>query len=359
MRRISEALDGPGGIAGDADVSAWIAEDPAALAYAQDLVRIDEVLRELGRERAAQAEPDWDAMALRIEARLDDALPALAGVDDAPRFADEPAAPREEATRPSAGAKVVPLAPRRAKGPLYWLGGLAAAAAVGLGITFGLYSFQAEPAAESAAATLPATGWAERAAQSPAAPASAAVMAEAEAAEMPLAAPAPPPAPAPAAEPAPRAEPAAVAAAPSPTPRTESIAPARAAAGASPADARLDETLARPTRAEVISALQSVEPAVQRCLQARGEVARASVQVGADGTVISVRVDPPYVGGEARCIVDAVHGARLPRSPEDYQAIHTFRPAPIAGGSLSDRPMPAARARRAAPQPNAAREDGY
>jgi outer membrane biosynthesis protein TonB len=374
MRRISDALDAPGGLAADAELSAWLAEDLEALAYAQDLVRVDEVLRSLGGESAASgSDADWEAMAARIEQRLDDPLPPLEGFEQPPRFDDAEAergprvvgedvsGRRAAAGPPPADANVVTLETRRRKGPLYWMGGLAAAAAVGLGITFGMVSLDAEPAAESAAATLPSAAWEELAQAPQAAPAPpAAVMAEAA---EPM--PAPPATAAPFAAPARAARNAEPSAAelPAELPAEAEVAAvddmvamgrpplarrARAADRGAPPSSTL-EPVQRPSRAAVLAALRSVEPTVQRCLQLRGEVARASIQVGADGSVVSVRVDPPYAGEEARCIVGAVRSARLPPSPEDYQVAHAFRPAPVAGGSLSGRPLPAARYRRAAP----------
>src|SRR5690606_1359211 len=109
----------------------------------------------------------------------------------------------------------------------------------------------------------------------------------------------------------------------------------------------------RPSRAEVLTSLASAEPSVQRCLSRVGEVARVTLRVGASGELVSAHVHPPYEGADARCIVDALRAVRLAPSPEGYSLVHTFRPAPPAGGSL-DRPRPAARARRARPPASAA-----
>ncbi len=115
---------------------------------------------------------------------------------------------------------------------------------------------------------------------------------------------------------------------------------------------------AAPGRAEVLTTLRDVEPAVQRCLARAGEVARVTMQVGVAGNVVSARVDPPYTGADAACIVDAVRGARLPPSPEGYVLVHAFRPAPVAGGALA-RPANASRAaRQRAPARPAQRAEG-
>ncbi|MCZ7683159.1 MAG: hypothetical protein M5U28_31880 [Sandaracinaceae bacterium] len=332
-----------------------------------DLARVDAALRGLGARR--RREPDWDALAARIDARLDEELEAL-DAEAPPRFEDEartrePAVSQEvpamRAAPPAAApggperapAPVVELASRRS-GVVVWLGGLAAAAAVGLGITFGVTTLGA-PAEELAAA--PAMQ--EAAPSAVPAPAEAAwegeAMAEMPAAEpepLPAAAalmpgappPAAPPAPEPvAAAPAPRAQ-----AAPAPDLMDRVGSGGSARGGAAP---RPDEPATPPSRAAILSALASVEPDVQRCLSERGQVAHVTMQVGAHGRVMSVRVSPPYAGGEATCIVNALHAAQLPASPTDYPIAHAFRPAPMAGGSLA-RPPAAARRQRPATAPS-------
>ncbi len=366
MRRISDALDAEGGPEGDAELRALLAKDTEAAAYAADLARVDAALRGLGARR--RREPDWDALAARIDARLDEELEAL-DVDAPPRFEDEvrtrePAVSQEVPAMRAAPPAAAPSAPERAPAPVVelasrrsgvvvWLGGLAAAAAVGLGITFGVTTLGA-PAEELAAA--PAT---QEAAPS-AVPAPAEAAWEGAAAEMPAAEPEPlpaaaallpgappaaaPPAPEPvAAAPAPRAQ---AAPAPDLMDRVGSGGSARGGAALRP-----DEPATPPSRAAILTALASVEPDVQRCLSERGQVAHVTMQVGAHGRVMSVRVSPPYAGGEATCIVNALRAAQLPASPTDYPVAYAFRPAPMAGGSLA-RPPAAARRQRGTSAPS-------
>lgn len=370
MQRISSAIDADGGLERDAELRALLDRDPDALLYAQDLVRIDEVLADLGRRAA---EPDWDALAAHTEAGLDreESGEPLEGFDAPPRFLDadlrDASASQEvvvvaaaSAPRPQPEAKVVDLASRRRSTVFAWTGGLAAAAAVGLGIAFGTTSlgtsFDAAPSSEPAAAY-------ERAeAEEAAAPSAQAV------------APPPPAMPAPAGAAAwdglAEAE-----ASPEPLPAAAvAVGRARGSAGAGGAAApmatpmRLAEpasrepapesagVIAEPGRAQVLTALQGVEPTVQRCLARVGEVARVTLQVGVAGNVVSTRVDPPYTGADAACIVDALRGARLPPSPEGYVFVHAFRPAPVAGGSLA-RPPNASRAARRRPASPAQRAE--
>ena len=366
MQRISSAIDADGGLDRDAELRALLDRDPDALLYAQDLVRIDEVLADLGRRAA---EPDWDALAAHIEAGLDreESGEPLEGFDAPPRFLDADlrdasvsqevaVAPAASAPRPQPEAKVVDLARRRST-VFAWTGGLAAAAAVGLGIAFGTTSlgtsFDAAPSSEPAAAY---------------------EQAEAEAMAPGAQAVAPPPVmPAPAeaqawdglaeAEASPEPLPAAAVAvgrargyaggggAPAPM-----AAPMRLAEPAREPAADSAGVIAQPGRAQVLTTLQGVEPTVQRCLGRVGEVARVTLQVGVAGNVVSARVDPPYTGADAACIVDAVRGARLPPSPEGYVFVHVFRPAPVAGGSLA-RPPNAGRAARRRPASPAQRAE--
>lgn len=375
MQRISSAMDADGGVDADAELRALLDRDPDGLLYAQDLVRIDEVLADLGKRAR---EPDWDALAARIEAELDGEGEALEGFDAPPRFLDDdarevrprdvsqevpvaaaPIAPRPEPE--ASDAKVVDLASRRRSTVFAWTGGLAAAAAVGLGIVFGTAglgtTFDAAPSSESAAYEMaeeaaPMAPSAQAVAPAPAMPAPAEApawddLAEGEASAEPLPA-------------------AAVV-----------IGGARGASGGAPAPAPLAPPMrgdgmdglarapaaepprgAAPGRAEVLTTLRDVEPAVQRCLARAGEVARVTMQVGVAGNVVSARVDPPYAGADAACIVDAVRGARLPPSPEGYVLVHAFRPAPVAGGALA-RPANASRAaRQRAPARPAQRAEG-
>lgn len=341
-RRISSALD-RGGVNADPALRALLDEDDAALRIAQDFVRIDEVLKSLG---ASVREPDWNALAARIEARLDAELAPLDGdVLAPPHFIDDgAAAPSATVREASAGAAapsdehrapVVDLAAARGTtstssspkqpGFLVWGGGLAAAAAVGLGIVFGLTTLDGSTGS-SAVGNAPAA-----AVQGPARAVSA------------LEAPEPMPA-----APAPSVQPQqalfddedmvvehAISRETLSGPALRD-APARdAQQEAVRAPIELPET--PPTRAEILAALARVERSVQRCLERRGDPARVSIQIGVRGNAISTRVDPPYVGTEAACIVDVLREAELPRSPQTYQFVHVFRPARTLGSSAQQR----------------------
>src|SRR5688572_309102 len=85
MRRIEDALDAPGGIESDAELRSVLASDPEARAYADDLVRIGERLSAMG---SSASSVDWDALAAKIEARLDEQLDDL-DVLGPPIFEDE------------------------------------------------------------------------------------------------------------------------------------------------------------------------------------------------------------------------------------------------------------------------------
>ncbi|MEQ9079504.1 MAG: hypothetical protein RLP09_36930, partial [Sandaracinaceae bacterium] len=127
---------------------------------------------------------------------------------------------------------------------------------------------------------------------------------------------------------------------------------ARTASGSgASAPSRAEPSPTEPSRREIVNALQRVEPAVQRCIADRREVARVIVVVEPSGQVSDVQVSAPHAGTRAEaCIVRAVQGARLPASGAGYRAAHPFRPAPVAGGTLSRPPASARRAREAAPQ---------
>ncbi|HEY8429470.1 MAG TPA: hypothetical protein VIL20_13890 [Sandaracinaceae bacterium] len=382
-RRISDAMDREGGLDADAELRAILAENPSALAYAQDLARIDAVLRSFAERR--RREPDWDALAARIEARLDEPLedldvtsPPLFEDAGAPHRAREPAVSQEVPVAPAPGAQtatlppsassaapavapsserapasVVPLAPRRRAPVLAWAGGLAAAAAVGLGILFGIGTLGAPsdrwaeaPAAEEGAAAL--RGAPEAAPVAPASPAPAppapagAASAAAEPAAAALAMDVPArerdgaegglalleAEPEPAAEPARYARPSGGAGLPAAT-GASARARRRAGSGVGAAGRALSDA----ERDERFAALRRAEPDVQRCLAGRGEPAHVMLDVDADGRVSSVRVAPPYAGGEAACIERALRALRLPASGTGRSVLaHTFRPAPPTGG---------------------------
>lgn len=423
MRRISDALDAEGGVEADEELRARLEDDAEAAAYARDLEAIDGALRGLGD---GIAEPDWDALAERIEARLDadealedigdaTAPPALA--DDAPARAAGAAVDRsgevEAAARPRAAAaaparseaEVVDLAARRRRRTvLATLGGLAAAAAVGLGITVGLGTApDAEELASAPTAPTTETAVVEEAAEAepPAEPAPSAArvaetpegapeeaggawanaaevaeMAEAEEeeaeAELPAAA---------TAQPMARAQGAArgradrdvdalgplaglsdESARARPTRRRRArrmrggggassgassgaapLAPARERASAAPRPAE-------PSRVDAIRALRRVEDRVRRCMGERREVARVQVTVrGADGRITAVNVTGPFAGTPAEgCIASAVREVRMPTSASpSYRFAHAFRPAPVGGTGSADRAGSAVRSRAA------------
>jgi hypothetical protein len=73
MRRISDALDAPGGIDADEELRAELVSDPEARAYAEELMRLSEELSSLGQGSSDRdcAVLDWDALAAKISARLD------------------------------------------------------------------------------------------------------------------------------------------------------------------------------------------------------------------------------------------------------------------------------------------------
>ncbi len=115
MRRISDALDAEGGYEGDAELRALLAKDTEAAAYAADLARVDAALRGLGARR--RREPDWDALAARIDARLDEELEAL-DAEAPPRFEDEvrtrePAVSQEVPAMRAAPPAAAPSGPER------------------------------------------------------------------------------------------------------------------------------------------------------------------------------------------------------------------------------------------------------
>ncbi|AKF07034.1 hypothetical protein [Sandaracinus amylolyticus] len=222
QRRISAALDAPGGIDGDPGLRELLDGDPQAAAYAHDVARLGRLMREW-----PLPEPDdaaFEALASRIEQRLDETLPRGVDVTGAPQFDDDddlrdatagllgpvitsgefqveelesippvapvvvakatgapppppsarPVAPpvaREipklapasdqasdrlsfPSIPPAPGASSLqqaPVVPLRKRGRYQWLAGLAAAAAVGLGVFTSTQIYQDAPGAERAA----------------------------------------------------------------------------------------------------------------------------------------------------------------------------------------------------------------
>jgi hypothetical protein len=381
MRRISDAQDADG-VDADAELRSLLARDPEARAYADDLVRVDAALQALGEHR----EPDFDALADRISARLDEKLDEGFDPTAAPFFTDDPGDRPVGLPEKRAAAPVVELASRRGSRVFYWLGGLAAAAAVLLGISLGLTTLGAEnEVAMSPVSELEEQG---RGAFMPApAPAPMQVeraAGEAAQAEMPRREPVAQIAPT-----EPSAEPALAMPPPSPTDSPVIVAElarpdeARMQGGGfatQPARARPQAQQAAPTispraqpmepepmergsnagpvgRADVLAALRAVEAPVQRCIAERREVARVSISVQPNGSIGSIQVMPPFVGADAQCIESAVRSARLPASEQGYVFVHAFRPAGRVAGTLARPPNAARQARQrayeAAPPPSA------
>lgn len=396
QRRISDALDAPGGLEADADLRALLEDDADAAGYAADLAAIDGALAALGE---GFEEPDWDALADRIDAGLEaeEALEPL-DVTAPPPISDEIPEASPVVTshaRPVAagvgGGEVVDLEARRRRRRVFAVvGGLAAAAAVALGVTAGLTMQSEPPAAESMAAApaspvpagepmadeaptqpvAPAPGWAGAgAADEPELESElgAAAVAEPALAEMP----AEEPEMEPSRTRARRARAGSVGLAD----RAEQdgfdlggVTRGRAGGarggggsgagsgggGASPAAPATLTPASTPARTEILAALRRVEPAVQRCIQDRREVARVALTVAPSGDVREVVVFAPHAGTPAEaCIERAVRGARLPGADAEYRYAHPFRPAPVAGGTLS-RPPAAARRMREAAEPTPA-----
>lgn len=372
-RRISDALDAPGGIEADEDLRAQIESDAAATAYAQDLESIGAAL---GALSTRASEPDWRAMLGRIEARLDDDLEDIGDVTAPPELEDAegqaPAVP-VKATAPAvamrAESNVVDLAAHRRQRALFaTIGGLAAAAAVGLGIMAGLsLERDAEPVA--AAGVMQAASEAAPASPAPAQMAVSDVMGDVEA-------------PGSSEESLPEADMVAGGEAPSAAPSVMATAPAearadldrpdmqpmpgrRASGGSSRGAAGTDDGLhalgrshgpgqgaggmggpQTPDRVEVVNALNSVQAEIVACMGDTRSVARVFVRVnGSTGTVGAVRVSPPFSGAEAACMVRVIGGVQMPRSASTYEIEHAYRPERVAGGTLG-RPAAAARARR-------------
>ncbi|MFK7990449.1 MAG: hypothetical protein AB8I08_30795 [Sandaracinaceae bacterium] len=436
MRRISEALDAPGGLEADASLTAALEADAEAREYAAGVRRVDAALGLFGESGAGMTggadwdtRVDWEAMASRIDAQID-AMPALEDIGDPtapPVFEDveterfvaaaegvafEAAPPRVEpvlvgARSATPPAPVVDLASRRRQRNM-WIasvGGLAAAAAVALGLTAGM-SLDGDLQAESApAGDAPASAVAaapespteedesldmgyqasEQRTQTVAAndPApfaadlaegstsqaggvawgrtesrrrrrsAARPMARAAGGALGLSGSTSTPRPTGAVHGA-AIEPGAPvdnawANEPSPEPTARPPAPAprlapstaRGAAGGAP-----DEGAAR-------AALASVTDQVRRCMGPDREVARIRVQVDANGRVRHAEVQPPFTGSAAACMVAAVRSVRMPTGPASgYEIGHAYRPQPVAGSPRGGRAVGAAhRARRAAPAP--------
>lgn len=390
QRRISDAL-----LSDDDGLGDLVEGDADAALYASDLQAIDEALGGLA-PRGGGAEPDWEAMAARIDARLgsDEALEDIGDVTRAPEFEEEPAPvvqlPAVAAAAPEPGAEVVSLdAARKRRNRIFAaVGGLAAAAAVGLGIMSGLTlggADEAAPASMAAeqemapAAEAVATGTMD----GPGEPSDWAGAADEAAAEGE----------------APSEVAAVAAAAPAAEPAMEMPATSRSAlenraargraGGGYPVDDLLAEPMARSrrrragrrgsgaslgasggggggiarpapapartstgsttaaTRVLAVNALNARISQVQRCIGTEGETAPVVVTVDANGRLLNVNVGGTLTDQARACVAREVRLARMPRSDEgSYSLTHTYRPAPVAGGSLSGSGNAARRTRR-------------
>lgn len=381
MRRISDAMDAPGGLDADAELRERLGDDAVASTYAEDLSAIDEALGQLG---GLADERDWDAFADGIETRLGEPLDDIGDVTAAPSLVDEEPAIFEPAPEiapeaaAAAPAPVVDLASRRRRRTILTsFGGLAAAAAVGLGIIFGMSFQSGDEEAVSAVATL------EPAMQEAAPSAVEEMLGEVEAtAEAEPEAwaegmqPGSPPAEEPAdlsaaAAAAPMARrsaggrsampPAPAAVSPTATPTPFGVGGMGAGTGRGGGggsrgmldedQARTDQATLRP-RALAVLASASTTAAVQRCMGDGESVARVRVRVGSDGRTAQTLISPPYDTGEAAaCIRRVLGGLSLPTSGAPYLVTHTYSTQRAAGGSMGSRSGPAARqrARRARP----------
>ncbi len=97
VRRINEALDAPDGLEGDLELQRLFVRDSAASDLADEMARIDRAL--CAWPAPARSDEGWEALATRIEQRLDEPLPAVGDPTAPPRFAD--AAPADETERPA------------------------------------------------------------------------------------------------------------------------------------------------------------------------------------------------------------------------------------------------------------------
>ncbi|UJR80383.1 hypothetical protein [Sandaracinus amylolyticus] len=457
QRRISAALDAPDGIDGDPGLREVLEGDPQAAAYAHDVARLGRLMREW-----PLPEPDgaaFEALAARIEQRLDETLPRGGDLTAAPQFDDDddlrdatagllgpvitsgefqveelesippgviapksnaaPPPPPSARSLPAPVAREIPkLAPasdqavdrlsfpsippapgasslqqapvvplrKRERGRYGWLAGLAAAAAVGLGVFTSTQIYQNAPSAESAAApaqtvapgataAIPAEGAAvyemaavEEPAPAPTTPMPAAPMQRAEPMAAPREAPPPPPRPAAASTEAYAFDGmlgGALASGGAPTDErparrraaSSDGAYARGAAGgggaigagattraddaeetprsaprptvaAAPAAAEPDEDLpATPDRGAVLAAIQAVEPAVRACAEAEHGVASVRIVVANTGRVTTATVGGQFAGTPVgSCVARAVRTARFPRfASERFEVTYPFQ----------------------------------
>lgn len=172
-RRIQQALDAGRAPHEDAELAAELEADPGARALASELQRLDAALRQW--PQPARDEQAWEALAERIEGRLDEPLEPMADPtappagDDlgvleessgtyerssgaAPAASDEPALSEVQATR----SQPAPTQPAPRRGALPW--GLAAAAAAVLGLGVAAASLLGSDGEDERVALAPAAG---------------------------------------------------------------------------------------------------------------------------------------------------------------------------------------------------------
>lgn len=102
IRRISEALDSPDGLEGDLELQRLFVRDPAASDLADELASVDRALRRW--PEPFRSEQAWEALATRIEQRLDEPLPAMADPTAPPRLPDGAVEDDDGADRAAAAA---------------------------------------------------------------------------------------------------------------------------------------------------------------------------------------------------------------------------------------------------------------
>ena len=110
MRRISEAMDRRGGLAGDRELTQALLDDDELRRYAEDLTRLEMNLRSW--PRATRSEADWEKFAEAIEAKLDAPNGTLLETSAPPLF-DDIDVHREPITKPTSRISLKPGEPLR------------------------------------------------------------------------------------------------------------------------------------------------------------------------------------------------------------------------------------------------------
>jgi hypothetical protein len=346
QRRISDALDAPGGLEeADAELRALL-EDGETAAYARDIEAIDAALADL--------RPGAEAGVEELLSRIEGALDAPVEAEDVDAWLAAPfpeEAPGSAADLPAAGGgEVVSLAERRAGsgGRGAWLGAFAAAAAVLLGVGT-VFVFGPTQSAEPAAGIVPVTAEEAETAEAPPAPAPSATALQqqalrAEEAEramdlerevthaerdVPQAAAEPiPPPPARAR----RARGGGGAAIDDVDALLEGALGGATTSGAARAGSRSQDAR-RPTRASVYAALERIRPRATRCLGDRGEPVEVRFAMAPSGDAPSdVRFDDDVDPEVARCVRAALRAFRhAPFEGGPFDVRHVFRPVPRLG----------------------------